>query len=220
MRRCTARDRARSRSPAARSCTLRRSSSVDARRARRPADARSAPRSSSSVPACARRGSKLTTTTSTSRRRPACFAVGEQLVVVDRVEAQRRSFAAAPDARGAPRSRVAISVAQAARVARGPRSAAGTSPSRGTPRCPARAACSRPARRPARRCRSCDDSVAASTNRASNIGRPPSCEVGVEDVGRVRPEVRAEELATGRSSSARSSTPSAPAAVLRHVKYV
>ena len=49
--------------------------------------------------------------------------------------------------------------------------------------------------RRARRCRSSTDSVAARTRRASNIGAAARLEHLVEDVGRVRPEVRPEELA-------------------------
>ncbi len=89
----------------------------------------------------------------------------------------------------------------------------------GTPRCPARAALLAAARRPGRRCRSWPTSVAASTSRAMNAGRPPTCSVLGQDVGRVRPQVRAEVFAhRACASSVKYSVSSR--LVLRQAKYV
>ena len=84
---------------------------------------------------------------------------------------------------------------EAVRRGRGPSGAARTSRSRGTPRCPARAARAPSARTPGRRCRSSRASVAASTSAHAERRPAAALQVLGQDVRRVRPEVRPEVLA-------------------------
>ena len=85
--------------------------------------------------------------------------------------------------------------AQAVGARRGPSAAARTSPSRGTPRCPARAARARAARTPGRRCRSSRPASRPARARAMNAGAAADLQVLGQDVRRVRPAVRPEVLA-------------------------
>ena len=100
----------------------------------------------------------------------------------------------------------------------GPRCAAGTSRSRGIPRCPARAASPRPARRPGRRCRSSLDSVAASTRRASNAAGPPVCRSAWRMSGVFGQKFGRKKSRDRRPRDLRRGTPPARRGSLRQVK--